>query len=52
MAGWDEEAQLLERAVAEINRLRPAFAIVCGDLVTDSVSARTVTNLLTQLQSK
>merc|ERR1712048_1182066 len=31
--GWAEEEKLLCHAVAEINRLRPAFAIVCGDMV-------------------
>jgi hypothetical protein len=34
--GWDEEIRLMKMAVREINRLNPAFAIVCGDLV-DSV---------------
>ena len=33
--GWDREEAMLRRAIADINRLRPAFAIVCGDLVND-----------------
>lgn len=32
-AGWAREEALLRHAIAEINRLRPAFAIVCGDLI-------------------
>lgn len=31
--GWTNEVDLMRRAVGEINRLRPAFAIICGDLV-------------------
>ena len=31
--GWDEEEAMLRLAVDKINALRPAFAIVCGDLV-------------------
>eukprot|EP01043_Picozoa_sp_COSAG02_P050771 COSAG02_NODE_5261_length_4489_cov_10.826879_1_plen_335_part_00 len=31
--GFAAEFALLNRAVDEINRLRPAFAVVCGDLV-------------------
>merc|ERR1712232_790647 len=27
------ELELMKRAASEVNRLRPAFAIVCGDLV-------------------
>lgn len=34
-SGWATEETLLRRAVAEINRLRPAFAIVCGDLINE-----------------
>ena len=34
-SGWAAEQALLRRAVAEINRLRPAFAIVCGDLINE-----------------
>ena len=30
---WDEETATLTKAVDEINRLKPRFAIVCGDLV-------------------
>ena len=30
---WDEEAATLSKAVDHINRLKPRFAIVCGDLV-------------------
>ena len=30
---WREEAAMAELAVAHINRLKPKFAIVCGDLV-------------------
>lgn len=33
--GWAREEAMLRRAISEINRLRPAFAIVCGDLVND-----------------
>ncbi len=29
---WDKEVENLERAVDHINRLRPKFVIVCGDL--------------------
>lgn len=32
-AGWDEEKRLFRKAVDEINRLQPTFAIVCGDMV-------------------
>jgi hypothetical protein len=45
-AGWANEQALLRRAVSEINRLRPAFAIVCGDLINEFPSdegAETVT---------
>ena len=31
--GLGPERALLDRAVAELNRRRPAFAVVCGDLV-------------------
>lgn len=31
--GWEREVQLMAQAVEEVNRIRPAFAIVCGDLV-------------------
>ena len=30
--GFEQEARLAQRAVEHINRLRPRFAIVCGDL--------------------
>ena len=30
---WDEEEATLSKAVEHINRLKPKFAIVCGDLV-------------------
>lgn len=30
---WQREIETMNRAIAEINRLRPAFAIVCGDLI-------------------
>jgi len=33
--GWDKELELMRLAAAEVNRLRPAFAIVCGDLVNE-----------------
>jgi 3',5'-cyclic AMP phosphodiesterase CpdA len=33
--GWDRELELMRKAAAEVNRLRPAFAIVCGDLVNE-----------------
>lgn len=33
--GWANELALLRRAVEEVNRLRPAFVIVCGDLVNE-----------------
>lgn len=33
--GWDKELQLMRLAAAEVNRLRPAFCIVCGDLVDE-----------------
>src|SRR5436853_979848 len=32
-ASWEKETALFEHAVEHINRLRPKFAIVCGDLV-------------------
>jgi hypothetical protein len=31
--GFEVELALLNRAVDEINRLRPAFAVVCGDMI-------------------
>ena len=31
--GWEEETATLTKAVEHINRLKPKFAIVCGDLV-------------------
>jgi 3',5'-cyclic AMP phosphodiesterase CpdA len=31
--GFDQETKNFERAIAEANRLKPAFIIVCGDLV-------------------
>mmetsp|Transcript_24789 Transcript_24789/g.74359 ORF Transcript_24789/g.74359 Transcript_24789/m.74359 type:complete len:190 (+) Transcript_24789:89-658(+) len=31
--GWEQEAAMLDLAVAKINELKPKFAIVCGDLV-------------------
>jgi len=33
--GWSRETALLRRAAEEVNRLRPAFVIVCGDLVNE-----------------
>ena len=33
---WDEEEATLSKAVDHINRLKPKFAIVCGDLVFTS----------------
>jgi len=33
--GWDKEIELMRIAAAEVNRLRPAFAIVCGDLINE-----------------
>lgn len=33
--GWEEEVALCHRAAEEVNRLRPAFAIVCGDLIDE-----------------
>ena len=33
--GWAEEEALLRHAVAEINRLRPAFAVMCGDFTQE-----------------
>lgn len=32
---WDAELALVRRAAEEVNRLRPAFAVVCGDLVDE-----------------
>jgi 3',5'-cyclic AMP phosphodiesterase CpdA len=34
---WAEDIALSERAVHHINRLRPAFAVVCGDLTNSLV---------------
>lgn len=34
-AGWDKELELMRLAAAEVNRLRPSFAIVCGDLINE-----------------
>ncbi|MBI3910236.1 MAG: metallophosphoesterase [Armatimonadetes bacterium] len=34
---WEKETELLTRAVAHINRLRPRFVVVCGDLVNQPV---------------
>lgn len=33
--GFEEETRLFETAIAEANRLRPAFVVVCGDMVND-----------------
>ena len=33
--GLDRERALFERAIAEVNRLRPAFVVVCGDMIHD-----------------
>jgi predicted phosphodiesterase len=44
-AGWAREEELLRRAIAEINRLRPSFAIVCGDLVNEYPGAAGEENL-------
>lgn len=33
--GWEKELELMRIAAAEVNRLRPAFAIVCGDLINE-----------------
>jgi len=33
--GWDKELELMRLAAQEVNRLRPAFAIVCGDLINE-----------------
>lgn len=33
--GWAKELELCKLAAAEVNRLRPAFCIVCGDLVDE-----------------
>jgi hypothetical protein len=30
---WDEEMELSKKAVEQINRLKPRFAVICGDLV-------------------
>jgi hypothetical protein len=30
---WEEEIELSRKAVEEINRLKPRFAVICGDLV-------------------
>jgi 3',5'-cyclic AMP phosphodiesterase CpdA len=35
---WEQETQLFTRAVSHINRLKPRFTIVCGDLVNDAKS--------------
>merc|ERR1712118_638404 len=34
-SGWDKEIELVHLAAQEVNRLKPAFAIVCGDLVNE-----------------
>jgi serine/threonine-protein phosphatase CPPED1 len=33
--GFSEETKLYEKAVAEINRIKPAFVVITGDLVND-----------------
>ena len=33
--GFEEETQRFETAIAEANRLRPAFVVVCGDMGND-----------------
>jgi len=33
--GWEEERQIVQLAIQEINRLKPAFAIVCGDMINE-----------------
>lgn len=35
VSGWSIEKEMMELAVGHINRLKPAFAIVCGDLVNE-----------------
>jgi 3',5'-cyclic AMP phosphodiesterase CpdA len=35
--GWDQETDLFERAVVAINRLRPRFVIMSGDMVNQPV---------------
>jgi 3',5'-cyclic AMP phosphodiesterase CpdA len=34
-SGWQTELELMRVAAAEVNRLRPAFAVVCGDLINE-----------------
>jgi len=49
---WDEELKLAQQSVKEINRLKPRFAIICGDLVhkypeanpTSDIRSRQVTD--------
>lgn len=37
---WEKETELFNRAVDAINRLRPRFVIICGDLVNQAPGGR------------
>lgn len=34
---WEEEIRLAKEAVTHVNRIQPAFAIVCGDLTNSLI---------------
>ncbi len=44
--GFEEETRLFESAIAEANRLRPAFVVVCGDMVHDPADPAQVAEVL------
>lgn len=48
--GWEEEVRLFNAAIDELNRLRPKFAIVCGDLIDQMPSAPNPTKRRRQIK--
>jgi len=38
ITGFDDETRLFTEAISEANRLKPAFVVVCGDMVNNPVS--------------
>jgi len=48
--GWEEEVRLFNDAIDELNRLRPKFAIVCGDLIDQMPSAPNPTKRRRQIK--
>jgi len=44
--GFARETELYEKAIAEVNRLRPAFVVNCGDLVNKPGDRKQIAELL------